>query len=493
MTMGMNGGIQTQDHRGFKFAGFTLDIDRAALLKDGVDQNLRPQVFDVLRYLVERESLLVSKEELLEGIWGDKAVTDDSLTHCIIEIRKALDDADREIIRTVPRRGFVFDIPVERLATVAPEKMRRRRSDRLRPLAAVAALIALAVFVVVPLTENEGSGTDDVPSADEPDYYAQAQFLFQRRSPGDLDAALGYFQKAIELDPHSSQAWAGVAGVYRILSFESDDNDADLQQLKVAAEKAIALDSQNGEGWARLAQYYSETGDIQASARAFETAKTVAPNDQLVLKFSAGRMADRGDLSGAIEILRRVLVAEPLSFVDRGNLSIYLLAAGQYEEAISESQRAYQMRPPSADDLNSVEGFALIKLGRYDEALAVVEEWPEGPDRFAALAMTYYSLDRADEVATAVESLSSSSDNDSLIRLAEFEAYTGQMARSFTLLTRVRGDIVATGSPKNVKHWIYGLNRSPFLSVVRDDPRWQDWVDQTHELVLAANAPPAPD
>jgi DNA-binding winged helix-turn-helix (wHTH) protein len=105
--MGTTGASTRRQHDGFEFAGFTLDLDRAALFKDSVDLGLRPQVIDVLRYLVERSGSLVTKEELLASIWGDKAVTDDSLTHCIIEIRKALEDADRRIIRTVPRRGFV--------------------------------------------------------------------------------------------------------------------------------------------------------------------------------------------------------------------------------------------------------------------------------------------------------------------------------------------------------------------------------------------------
>ncbi|RZV35818.1 MAG: hypothetical protein EX272_09805, partial [Chromatiales bacterium] len=152
--MGITGATARQQHDGFEFAGFTLDLDRAALLKDGADLGLRPQVIDVLCYLVERAGSLVTKEELLASIWGDKAVTDDSLTHCIIEIRKALDDVDRRIVRTVPRRGFVFDIPVRRLVSRASGKQRFAKRVRPAHLAALIVLAVAATYALLPTDEQ---------------------------------------------------------------------------------------------------------------------------------------------------------------------------------------------------------------------------------------------------------------------------------------------------------------------------------------------------
>jgi DNA-binding winged helix-turn-helix (wHTH) protein len=99
-------------HRTYSFGEFTLDLDRGALLSAGADIKLRPKSFEVLCYLLERQGLLVSKDELLDAVWDHKAVTEGSITQCLIDIRRALGDQSHEMIRTVPRRGYILDIPV---------------------------------------------------------------------------------------------------------------------------------------------------------------------------------------------------------------------------------------------------------------------------------------------------------------------------------------------------------------------------------------------
>jgi serine/threonine-protein kinase len=78
----------------------------------GEDIKLRPQSFRVLHYLVEHPGMLVAKEELLEAVWGDTVVTMDSLTQCVIDIRRAIGDSARRVIRTIPRRGYMLDVEV---------------------------------------------------------------------------------------------------------------------------------------------------------------------------------------------------------------------------------------------------------------------------------------------------------------------------------------------------------------------------------------------
>jgi TolB-like protein/DNA-binding winged helix-turn-helix (wHTH) protein len=122
--------VRGGNHRTWSFGGFTLDADRGSLSRDGVDVKLRPQSFAVLSYLVQHHGVLVTKEELLDAIWGRKAVTDDSLTHCLIDIRKALGDDARQKIRTIPRRGFIFEIDIDEPAsegTVAAASVGRWR------------------------------------------------------------------------------------------------------------------------------------------------------------------------------------------------------------------------------------------------------------------------------------------------------------------------------------------------------------------------------
>ncbi|MFC3227991.1 transcriptional regulator, partial [Marinibaculum pumilum] len=97
-----------------RFEGFTLDLRRGALRKGSEQVELRPKSFSLLCYLVENAGRLVPKDELIRAIWPDVAATDESLTRCISDIRLALQDQDQKIIRTVPRRGYLFDAAVSR-------------------------------------------------------------------------------------------------------------------------------------------------------------------------------------------------------------------------------------------------------------------------------------------------------------------------------------------------------------------------------------------
>lgn len=100
------------ESRVYAFGPFRLVVDQGALVRDGAPVTLRPKAFDVLLYLLRHPQRLVSREELLAAAWPGVLVTDDSLTQCLIEIRKALGDRERKIVRTVPRRGYLFDAAV---------------------------------------------------------------------------------------------------------------------------------------------------------------------------------------------------------------------------------------------------------------------------------------------------------------------------------------------------------------------------------------------
>src|SRR5579864_3103061 len=103
----------------FQFEGYTLDIARNSLRAADREVQLRPKSFEVLRYLVENADRLVTKDELIKAIWPNVVVTDESLTHCISEVRQAIGDSKQAIIATVPRRGYRLVAPVARLAANA--------------------------------------------------------------------------------------------------------------------------------------------------------------------------------------------------------------------------------------------------------------------------------------------------------------------------------------------------------------------------------------
>jgi pimeloyl-ACP methyl ester carboxylesterase/DNA-binding winged helix-turn-helix (wHTH) protein len=94
----------------YSFGHGELDTDRYELRVDGELVPLEPQVFDVLAYLVERRDRVVTKEELLDNVWGDRFVSESALTSRIKAARRAVGDDGRaqRMIRTAHGRGYRF-------------------------------------------------------------------------------------------------------------------------------------------------------------------------------------------------------------------------------------------------------------------------------------------------------------------------------------------------------------------------------------------------
>ena len=78
-------------------------------------QQVEPKAFRVLLMLLRNPNKLIAKEELLTGVWGDTAVTENSLTRNIALLRRLLGDDPREprFIETVSGVGYRFLCSVE--------------------------------------------------------------------------------------------------------------------------------------------------------------------------------------------------------------------------------------------------------------------------------------------------------------------------------------------------------------------------------------------
>jgi TolB-like protein/DNA-binding winged helix-turn-helix (wHTH) protein/cytochrome c-type biogenesis protein CcmH/NrfG len=98
-----------------QFAGFTLDPNSASLSGTSGPLPLRPKAFDVLAYLIRHPGRVVTKDELIEAVWPDVFVTDNSLVQCISDIRAALQDDAQQVLKTIARRGYLFAAPVTEL------------------------------------------------------------------------------------------------------------------------------------------------------------------------------------------------------------------------------------------------------------------------------------------------------------------------------------------------------------------------------------------
>jgi DNA-binding winged helix-turn-helix (wHTH) protein len=94
----------------YRFGQFMLEPARRMLTRADLPVPLTPKAFDVLLFLAQNPNRLVTKEELLQAVWGDAFVEEGNLTQYISHLRKALGDnsEDSRLIVTIARKGYQF-------------------------------------------------------------------------------------------------------------------------------------------------------------------------------------------------------------------------------------------------------------------------------------------------------------------------------------------------------------------------------------------------
>lgn len=265
----------------YTFDRFSLDVERCVVQKDGRDIALRPQSFDVLRYLVENAGRPVPSAELLDALWRGRVVTEDSVRKCIADLRDKLGDGDATLLRTMPRRGYLIDVPVGRSDAADPTSAHAARRSATRRAAAVLLTLIAAASAIVYLSREL---PDAAPVA-------------TRELPADSVAVLRF----ADLSPEGDQAWLadgiaeeilhrlaqsdGLRVIARTSSFAADglsvDNVAALLDVRYVLEGSVRRDGDELRVTAQLidattnAHVWSNIYDRQLESL-FEVQETIA-------------------------------------------------------------------------------------------------------------------------------------------------------------------------------------------------------------------------
>ncbi|RWN65109.1 MAG: tetratricopeptide repeat protein [Mesorhizobium sp.] len=141
--------IEPKSAETITFGGFVFQTKSKQLRTvEGKAVNLRSQSAEVLSVLATRPGEIVSKDALMQAVWPDTFVTDDSLTQCIADIRRALGDDEHAIVETLPKRGYRLNVDpfdaTDLNAAAGTKRAKARFSQRGFILAAVV-LVAAAI------------------------------------------------------------------------------------------------------------------------------------------------------------------------------------------------------------------------------------------------------------------------------------------------------------------------------------------------------------
>jgi TolB-like protein/DNA-binding winged helix-turn-helix (wHTH) protein len=151
----------------FRFGEYLLDSRKRTLSRADAPVPLTAKAFDVLLFLVQNPNRLVTKEELLNAVWGDTFVEEGNLTQYISHLRKALGDASEHarMIVTIARKGYQFtaDVTVTE-AKDTPANVRLPQTLRHRQIAAVMGASAVLLVMVSVASWRTFGSTPPPPS-----------------------------------------------------------------------------------------------------------------------------------------------------------------------------------------------------------------------------------------------------------------------------------------------------------------------------------------
>ncbi len=346
----------------------------------------------------------------------------------------------------------------------------------LSDLFAVQDEIATAVATALDIALSGGAQVAAAPANFEAyEKFAQGEFFYYRRAPGDIERSTRYYEEAVALDPRFARAWAALAGAYSYLAWETDPPNKEMQSKQgQAAQRAVELEPNLAQAHVRLAEYYAGIQDHEKSDEHRRKAQAVDPDGPIALVHKAEKAIDRGDLATAVAAQRQLVAQNPLSAVDRNNLGVILLADGQFDEALSQFRKVQEIHPETDPHVAIDIVHVLILQRRFEEAQSEIAHVPEGKLRDQALALFYAATGRQSEADGALRRLTGRpGDIMDTIRLAEIYAYRGMNEEAFDALQDGKA---ALERPHYVWYFQHESRLSPFLKVLHSDARWSELI-----------------
>jgi eukaryotic-like serine/threonine-protein kinase len=183
------------------------------------------------------------------------------------------------------------------------------------------------------------------------DLYLKGRYYWNKRTPSDLDTAIGYFNQAIVKDPAYALAYAGLADAYSVLPAFGGSSSENIPKSNAAARTALQLDATLARPHAVLGT--NETTydwDFVGGEVEFKKAFALDPNDATAHQWYAEELAVLGGKpQQALAEIERAHQLDPLSPIISTTGGTIRIMARQYDEAIAVCKKAANENPTFAD------------------------------------------------------------------------------------------------------------------------------------------------
>ena len=428
---------------------------------DGATDELIGQLAQIsgLRRVISRTSVMKYKE------------TDKSLSEIAQELR-----VDAVVEGSVQQAGDTVRIQV-RLIDALPEEHNLWAKTYERPMTNVLVMYnemarAIADNIQINLTTQEETRLAGTRQVDPQAYeaYLKGMSHLYKFTPPELDAALYYFEKALETDPNYALAYAGIAFVWTArqqmgLLIPS----VATPKAKEAAQKALELDDTLPEvhyTWAAIKTWMD--WDWEGGEQAFKRALELEPNHAEALVYYSNLLCYMGRLDEALAMAERAMQLDPLnSMIMTISVSVFEYLR-RFDDVIELCQNALQTSPHDPVGHNGLWGSYYMK-GMYEESLESAKAFFNGLG-FApiaeAMAQGYEEGGYSGAMTSAAETMEAFAKQTyvSPYYIAQMYAFAGNKEKAMGWLE------TAYEMKDPMMPYIHGF----IFDLLDDDPQYQD-------------------
>jgi eukaryotic-like serine/threonine-protein kinase len=403
--------------------------------------------------------------------------TDKSLSEIAGEL-----DVDAVVEGSVLRVGDRVRVAIQLTDPSTDRNLWAESYDReLRDVLALYSDVARAVTrqIEVALTPAEAArmSTAETVRPEAYEAYLRGRYHLNKYAPGEVEKAISYFGKAIEMEPRYAAAYAGLAESYNWLgtAFLGEPPAAARRKALAAANHALEIDPDLAEAHAALGWAEFSGSDMGAAKRAFERALELNPSSSEAHRLYAYFVASQDEPEEAMRQARTAVELDPVSVFAQTAFGHMFLLAGRYDEALAELDKALELDPRFMF-ARQLRGVTLLHSGRYAAAVSTLEGVAAAPGGGSAvteagLGCAYVGAGNTAKARELLNGLLARSEARYVPQAAIAWLYSclGENDQAVARLERVYAQHPATLSVALRAWW---ANDDP----LRADPRFQDML-----------------
>lgn len=369
-----------------------IDCAQRKVLVKNQEVAIPERTYRLLLTLVEHAPNIVSHDQLMQTVWPDAVVSDETLKQRISRLRRLLSESGATGDLFIAERGLGYRCT----ATVTTSQINQQakadiKNDKNNKATIAVFIVLFLVSIVAITTQQRPSNTTTIddneliaPTLTANDYEAQAREYYYRFNPQANDTAIELYHHAIELDANFVLGYAGLSNAHSQGYYQYGKDQQWLQRAKNNAERAIEIDPQQPWGHKALGLALYLQGHYQQSINHYQRASRLATwwaspvNNIALAQMESGKLVSAYNHS--IESIK-LGPKDPIPYLFLGLIYRDLNMNGHALNAIN---RAISFKPDYNLAQNYLAEYYLL-LGQFEQAKAVLDknQYKLGYDQFA--------------------------------------------------------------------------------------------------------------